>query len=107
MTNSKWILLAEDDQSDVDLALRALVPTENELDVIVATDGLKALDCLYRRGEFATPEAGPPALVILDIKMPKVDGLEVLRQVKGDPQLRLIPVVIFTSSREETDLLAC
>jgi CheY-like chemotaxis protein len=107
MTTKKWILLAEDNQSDVDLALRALAVPDEALEVVVVIDGLKALDCLYRRGEYEMRDPDPPSLIILDIKMPKVDGLEVLRQIKEDAQMRIIPVVIFTSSREEADLVAC
>jgi CheY-like chemotaxis protein len=68
-------------------------------------DGADALDYLYRRGEFASRPDGQPALILLDLKLPKVDGLEVLRQIKGDAELKMIPVVMMTSSREEQDLL--
>jgi CheY-like chemotaxis protein len=101
----KRILLAEDNSNDLELTLAALRAhnVANEVDVV--RDGAEALDYLYRRGTFAGQPGGPPALVILDLKMPKVDGLEVLRQIKGDPHLRLTPVVMLTSSREEVDLL--
>jgi CheY-like chemotaxis protein len=73
--------------------------------VVVVSDGAEALDYLYRRGQYAMRPAGHPAVVLLDLKMPKVDGLEVLRVIKADPQLKSIPVVMLTSSREEPDLL--
>ena len=105
MTKQRWILLAEDNPNDADLALRALNAHQPAGDVLVATDGAEALDCLYRRGAFAARDAGNPAVVLLDLKMPKVDGLEVLRQVKAEPQLKSIPVVVFTSSNQEIDVL--
>ena len=73
--------------------------------MVVTRDGSEALDYLYRRGEFANRKNGQPAVILLDLKMPKVDGLEVLRTVKSDPELQRIPVVMLTSSREETDLV--
>jgi CheY-like chemotaxis protein len=99
---TKWILLADDNEQDADLSLRALTRPQTPADVILAHDGAEALDCLYRRGGFQRLE-GSPALVLLDLKMPKVDGLEVLRRIKADNRLKKIPVVIFTSSREESD----
>jgi CheY-like chemotaxis protein len=104
MSTSKWILLAEDNANDADLALRALSANQAPELVLVARDGAEALDCLYRRGAFAERVSGPPTVVMLDLKMPKVDGLEALQQIKSDPQLKHIPVVMFTSSREETDV---
>ena len=105
MTELRQILLAEDNPNDVELTLEAL--SENHLanDVIVVSDGAEALDYLYRRDRFASRAAGNPALMLLDLKMPKVDGIEVLRQVKSDADLRTIPVVVLTSSREDRDLL--
>jgi len=99
------ILLAEDSSNDLELTLAALRShrVANEVDVV--RDGAEALDYLYRRARFADRRAGPLALVLLDLKMPKVDGLEVLRQIKSDPALRFTPVVMLTSSREEVDLL--
>lgn len=99
------ILLVEDSQRDAELVLAAL--TENRLanEVVHVRDGADALDYLHRRGEFATRPAGEPAVVLLDLKMPRVDGLEVLRQMKAHPLLKLIPVVVMTSSREEGDVL--
>src|SRR5690606_6407072 len=94
------ILLVEDDARDVELTLAAL--TEGNLlnEVIVTRDGEEALDYLRRTGRFAGRPEGHPAVVLLDIKLPKVDGLEVLQQIKSDPALRSIPVVMLTSSRE-------
>ncbi len=101
----KRILLAEDSDRDAELTLDAL-GQHNVLNVIERVrDGAEALDYLHRRGQFARRPEGNPTLVLLDLKMPRVDGIEVLRQVKGDPQLKLIPVVVMTSSREEQDLL--
>jgi len=105
MDNPNRILLVEDDPNDVELTLMAL--TENDLanEIVVARDGEEALDYLYRRGAYASREEGNPIVVLLDLKLPKVDGLEVLKQVKSDPDLRKIPVVMLTSSREERDLI--
>jgi CheY-like chemotaxis protein len=104
MTTNKWILLAEDNANDADLVQRALTANHSTTEVVLATDGSVALDCLHRRGAFASRGGGPPALVLLDLKMPKVDGLDVLRQVKNDDLLKTIPIVVLTSSREEQDL---
>jgi CheY-like chemotaxis protein len=100
------ILLIEDDPKDVDLTLTALEEYHLANEVVVTHDGEEALDYLYRRGSFATRENGNPAVLLLDLKLPKVDGLEVLQQIKSHDQLRLIPVVVLTSSREETDMVA-
>ena len=105
MSALKRILYAEDSAADVELTLAALEEHHLANEVVVVGDGVEALDYLYRRGAFAAREAGNPAVVLLDLKMPRVDGLEVLRQVKSDPELRTIPVVIMTSSREERDLV--
>ena len=98
------ILLVEDDPHDVELTLTAL--TENQLtnEIVVVRDGAEALDYLLQRGAYASREAGNPAVILLDLKLPKVDGLEVLKRVKSDPDLKTIPVVMLTSSREERDL---
>lgn len=104
MKRSKWILLAEDDAPLAELTTLALAPEKLACDVIVARDGVEALDCIRRRGNFRTRAEGNPALVLLDLKMPKVDGLEVLRQIKSDARLKNIPVVMFTSSREPADV---
>jgi CheY-like chemotaxis protein len=105
MSVLKRILYAEDSAADVELTLAALEEHHLANEVVAVGDGVEALDYLYRRGAFADREAGNPAVVLLDLKMPRVDGLEVLRQVKSDPDLRTIPVVIMTSSREERDLV--
>jgi CheY-like chemotaxis protein len=99
------ILLAEDNVNDVELTLTALRANSLANEVIVVHDGAEALDYLHRRGAFANREPGLPAMMLLDLKMPKVDGLEVLRLVKEDPDLRKLPVVVLTSSREEQDLV--
>jgi CheY-like chemotaxis protein len=101
----KRILLAEDDPNDVELTLSALRTNHVVNEIIVARDGAQALDYLFMRGEYATRVPGLPSFMLLDLKMPKVDGLEVLRIVKGDATLRTIPVVVLTSSREEQDLV--
>jgi two-component system response regulator len=101
----KRILLAEDSPQDVELTLNALEDYHLVNEVIVVTNGAEALDYLYERGKFAKHGNGLPVVVLLDLKMPKVDGLEVLRQLKSDPELRRIPVVMMTSSREEQDLV--
>lgn len=99
------ILLAEDSAQDVELTLNALAENNLANSVEVVRDGAEALDYLHRRGKYAGREAGNPVLLLLDLKMPRVDGLEVLRDVKADPRLRTIPVVILTSSREEQDVV--
>src|SRR3977135_4339731 len=105
MTSLKRILLVDDSPRDTELALKALEGHHLANEVVALRDGVEALDYLYRRGEFAGRPHGDPAVVLLDLKMPKVDGIEVLRQIKADPALKMIPVVMMTSSREEQDLL--
>ncbi len=105
MPSLKRILLAEDSDRDVELTLAALEEYNLANEVIVAHDGAEALDYLYQRGKFADHANGLPVVVILDLKMPKVDGLEVLRQMKADSKLKQVPVVMLTSSREEQDLV--
>jgi two-component system response regulator len=105
MTCLKRILLAEDSDRDAELALNALAEHHLANEVVHVRDGAEALDYLFRRGDFAGRSNGEPAVVLLDLKMPKVDGLEVLRVIKGDSNLKRIPVVVMTSSREEWDLL--
>ena len=101
----KRILLAEDDANDVELILTALEEHHLANEITVVRDGEEALDYLFRRGKFESREDELPALMLLDIKMPKVDGLEVLRQVKNDDRLKLLPIVVLTSSREEQDII--
>jgi CheY-like chemotaxis protein len=105
MAPLKRILMAEDSDHDVELTLAALAEHNLANEVVVARDGVEALDYLYGRGKFAGHANGLPVVVLLDLKMPKVDGLEVLRQMRSDPQLKHVPVVMITSSREEQDLL--
>jgi CheY-like chemotaxis protein len=105
MAKPSKILLVEDDPYDVELTLSAL--SENHLtnEIVVARDGAEALDYLYRRGTYQSREAGNPAVILLDLKLPKVDGLEVLKRIKAAPDLKTVPVVMLTSSREEQDLV--
>jgi len=103
-TSSRWILLAEDDPKDAELTKRALAETRAG-EIVLARDGAEALACLRAQGESCASHS-QPCVVLLDLKMPKVDGLEVLRQIKNDPKLRTIPVVMLTSSRQEQDVAA-
>ena len=100
------ILIVEDDPKDVELTLTALEEYNLANEVIVTRDGEEALDYLYCRGNFATRTNGNPAVLLLDLKLPKVDGLEVLQQIKSNEKLKMIPVVVLTSSREERDMVA-
>ena len=100
------ILLVEDDPKDVELTLTALEEYNLANEVIVARDGEEALEYLYSRGKFNTRSSGNPAVMLLDLKLPKVDGLEVLKQVKSEEKLRMIPIVVLTSSKEEKDMVA-
>lgn len=105
MAPLKRILLAEDSERDIELTLAALDEYNLANEVVVARDGAEALDYLHQRGKFASHPNGLPVVVLLDLKMPKVDGLEVLRQMKDDSRLKQVPVVMVTSSREEQDLV--
>lgn len=105
MTEIGRILLAEDDPRDVELTLTALGEYNLANEVVVVNDGEQALDYLCYRGDHKGRPGGNPAVVLVDLKMPKVDGFEVLKTIKGDERLRLIPVVVLTSSREEQDLV--
>ena len=100
------ILMVEDDPKDVELTLTALEEYNLANEVIVTRDGEQALDYLNCRGEYKTRSSGNPAVMLLDLKLPKVDGLEVLKQIKSDGELRMIPVVVLTSSKEEKDMVA-
>ncbi|HEY8572551.1 response regulator [Phenylobacterium sp.] len=105
MADLRPILLVEDNPRDLELTLAALAKCQLANDIVVARDGAEALDFIYRRGEHADRLPGDPAVVLLDLKLPKVDGLEVLEKVKTDPRQRQVPVVMLTSSREERDLV--
>jgi len=106
MLELKKILVAEDDENDAELILKALETYNIANEVIMVEDGAEALDYLHRRGDYEARVEGNPILVLLDIKMPKVDGLEVLREIRSNERLKMIPAVILTSSRQEGDLLA-
>ena len=99
------ILLVEDDPNDAELTVMALTDNHLANEIVIARDGEEALDFLYRRGAYESREGGNPIVVLLDLKLPKVDGLEVLKQVKSDSDLKKVPVVMLTSSREERDVL--
>lgn len=103
----KHILLVEDDPKDIELTLTALEEYNLGNEIVVARDGVEALDYLHRRGKFEQRSGGYPVVVLLDLKMPRLDGVQVLRQIKADEHLRLIPVVVLTSSRESRDLEEC
>jgi CheY-like chemotaxis protein len=103
----KNILLVEDDPKDVELTLTALDEHNLANRVAVVCNGAEALDYLYRRGKYKMRGGGDPILVLLDLKMPKVNGLEVLKNIKADEYLKIIPVVVLSSSRETPDLVEC
>jgi DNA-binding response OmpR family regulator len=106
MDNFGRILMVEDDPKDVELSLTALEEYNLANEVVVARDGEEALDYLYCRGKFAARPDGNPAVLLLDLKLPKVNGLEVLQQIRSDEKLKMIPVVVLTSSHEEKDMVA-
>lgn len=105
MKEMKRVLLVEDDPNDVELTMNGLAEYNLANEVVVARDGEEAVDYLFRRGKFAGRENGNPAVVLLDLKLPKIDGLEVLRRMKSDENLKMVPVVILTSSREDRDMI--
>lgn len=107
MKTLKRILLVEDDPKDIELTINALSEYNLANDVFVVRDGAEALDYLYHRGAFAQVADGSPVVILLDLKMPKVDGIQVLRQIKSEKQLQAIPVVVLTSSSESKDLEIC
>ena len=100
------ILMVEDDPKDVELTLTALADYNLTNEVVVARDGEEALDYLFCRGPFQSRTGENPAVLLLDLKLPKIDGLEVLQTIKSDEKLKMIPVVVLTSSREERDMVA-
>jgi DNA-binding response OmpR family regulator len=100
------ILLVEDDPKDTELTMTALAEYNLTNEVVATVDGEEALDYLYSRGKFAFRSNGNPAVLLLDLKLPKIDGLEVLQRIKSDENLKMIPVVVLTSSREERDMVA-
>jgi DNA-binding response OmpR family regulator len=100
------ILIVEDDPKDVELTLTALEEYNLANEVVVTRDGEEALDYLYCRGNFKTRITDNPAVLLLDLKLPKIDGLQVLQEIKSDEKLKMIPVVVLTSSREERDMVA-
>ena len=105
MTTLGRILIVEDDPNDVELTMTALTDYNLANEVVITRDGQQALDYLYCRGEFNTRSTGNPAVMLLDLKLPKVSGLEVLQQIKSDERLKMMPVVVLTSSNEEKDMV--
>lgn len=105
MADLRPILLVEDNPKDLELTLAALAKCQLANEIVVARDGAEALDYIHQRGVYADREPGDPAVVLLDLKLPKIDGLEVLERIKSDATLRQVPVVMLTSSREEKDLI--
>lgn len=99
------ILIVEDDAKDVELTLTALEDYKLTNEAVVTRDGQQALDYLYCRGQFHSRPGDNPAVILLDLKLPKVDGLEVLKQIRSDERLKMTPVVVLTSSREEKDMV--
>lgn len=107
MIDLKKILLVDDNPKDVELTIEALSDYNLANRVIVMTDGVMAMEYLERKGEFRQRKAENPAVILLDIKMPRMDGIEVLEAIRNNPSLQMIPVVMLTSSREEPDLKRC
>jgi CheY-like chemotaxis protein len=105
MPSAKRILLVEDSEGDIELLFSAVELQQLPCEITIVRDGAEALDFMTQRGRFAGQSNNPPALVLLDLKLPKIDGLEVLRRMKGDAVFKRVPIVILTSSREENDLL--
>jgi len=101
----KTILLADDNQNDIDLTVLALTESKLANDIQVVNDGVEVLDYLRLQGKFKGRTPGNPIVILLDLKMPRMDGIEVLKDIKSDPDLKTIPVVMVTSSREESDLV--
>lgn len=107
MNKLGYILLADDNANDIELTQRALSQYKLANEIIVVRDGAEALDFLYRRGNFSSRHESDPLVVLLDIKMPKMDGIEVLRTMKAEPRFQFIPVVMLTSSRQGPDVEEC
>mgnify|MGYP001558632694 CR=1 FL=1 len=107
MTKSLIILVADDDENDLTMTLAALACRGAKPEVIAVNDGAEAMDYLHRRGGFQSRAPGNPDVVLLDLNMPRLDGWEVLRQIKADAKLKTIPVVVFTSSKRESDVREC
>lgn len=105
MSPLKRILLAEDNQNDVELTLTALDEYNLANEVVVVRDGVEVMDYLFQRGKFVGHANGVPAVILLDLKMPRMDGLEALKQLRSEPRFKHVPVVMITSSREEQDLV--
>ncbi len=105
MSNLGRILIVEDDPNDVELTLTALTDYNLANEVVITRDGQQALDYLYYQGEYATRSTDNPAVMLLDLKLPKIDGLEVLQRIKSDENLKRMPVVVLTSSHEERDMM--
>src|SRR5712675_296331 len=102
---ARMILFVEDDSKDADLALAALVKYNSASRVEFVRDGEEALDYLHCHGKFKTRSSGVPAVVVIDLKMPKMDGLELVKRIRAETQFKLIPIVVFSSSRAESDLI--
>lgn len=107
MINLRKILLVEDNPNDIELTIEAFSEFNLANRLVILNDGVQAMDYLRYRGEYKNREVEDPAVILLDIKMPRMDGIEVLQEVKNDPHLKVIPVVMLTSSREEPDLKKC
>ena len=104
---ARMILFVEDDSKDAELALAALVKYNSAARVAFVRDGEEALDYLHYRGKFKTRSGGTPGVVVIDLKMPKMDGLELVERIRAEEKLKLIPIVVFSSSRAESDLTEC
>ncbi len=107
MKTLERILLVEDDSKDVELTVMALEKHNLSNKIVVTRDGVEALDYLYKRGQYQNEAHGLPIVILLDLKMPRMDGLQVIRHLKSDPAMSMIPIVVLTSSREDADLTEC